>query len=121
MADLGRVLINAQIARVDAESSNRVGRNQMSDNVPCHVCGERAVHLPEEKPACHKHTTNASSSVILWGGTGQAKVIRPILEAAGHRVVMVFDNARIVPPFADVPMGGDWNDFETKMWMNSRL
>jgi len=54
---------------------------------------------------------NASSSVILWGGTGQAKVIRPILEAAGHRVVMVFDNARIVPPFAEVPMGGDWNDF----------
>jgi sugar O-acyltransferase (sialic acid O-acetyltransferase NeuD family) len=88
-----------------------VGRNQMSDNVPCHVCGERAVHLPEEKPVCHKHATNASSSVILWGGTGQAKVIRPILEAVGHRVVMVFDNARIVPPFADVPMGGDWNDF----------
>src|SRR6266851_3149251 len=30
--------------------------------------------------------------VILWGGTGQAKVVRPIIEYFGSRVVAVFDD-----------------------------
>jgi sugar O-acyltransferase (sialic acid O-acetyltransferase NeuD family) len=43
--------------------------------------------------------------VILWGGTGQAKVVRPILEQAGARVVAVFDNTPdLPPPFSDVPV-----------------
>src|SRR5262245_36012966 len=50
--------------------------------------------------------------VIIWGGTGQAKVVRPILEADGFQVVRVFDrDANIAPPFPDVPMGGNWDDF----------
>jgi hypothetical protein len=45
-------------------------------------------------------------AVILWGATGQAKVVRPILECAGFNVTRVFDNARVPSPFPDVPMGG---------------
>jgi len=41
--------------------------------------------------------------ILIWGGTGQAKVLRPILEASGHRIVFVFDrNPDVKPPFADV-------------------
>lgn len=49
---------------------------------------------------------------ILWGATGQAKVVRPILESAGYKVVRLFDNAYgIRSPFQDVPVGGAWSDF----------
>lgn len=42
-------------------------------------------------------------AVILWGGTGQAKVVRPILEHYGTRVVAVFDDTpRLLSPFPDV-------------------
>lgn len=43
--------------------------------------------------------------VILWGGTGQAKVVRPIIEGYGSRVVAVFDDTRdLASPFSDVPI-----------------
>jgi sugar O-acyltransferase (sialic acid O-acetyltransferase NeuD family) len=42
---------------------------------------------------------------ILWGGTGQAKVVRPILERQGVHVVAVFDDTEgLRPPFTDVPL-----------------
>lgn len=51
--------------------------------------------------------------VLLWGGTGQAKVLRPVIEGAGHSVVAVFDRDQTVdPPFADVPIIHDENDLE---------
>ena len=50
-------------------------------------------------------------AVILWGATGQAKVVRPILECAGFNVTRVFDNARVPSPFPDVPMGGGRKEF----------
>lgn len=41
--------------------------------------------------------------VILWGGTGQAKVVRPIIEHCGSRVIAVFDDTANLPsPFSDV-------------------
>ena len=41
--------------------------------------------------------------VILWGGTGQAKVVRPIIEYYGSQVVAVFDDTPdLEPPFLDV-------------------
>jgi len=52
-----------------------------------------------------------SDPAIIWGGTGQARVIRPILEAMGFRLVMVFDQ-HLVTPFADVPVGVGLPDFE---------
>lgn len=43
--------------------------------------------------------------VFLWGGTGQAKVVRPIVEYFGSRVVAVFDDTPgLAPPFSDVPL-----------------
>jgi|SRR5215471_10162900 len=41
--------------------------------------------------------------VIVWGGTGQAKAVRPIIEHYGARVIAVFDDTPDLPsPFADV-------------------
>jgi len=49
---------------------------------------------------------------ILWGGKGQAKVMRPILEAMGYRVVAHFDSNTTLPPiFNDLPIRGDWQGF----------
>jgi sugar O-acyltransferase (sialic acid O-acetyltransferase NeuD family) len=49
--------------------------------------------------------------VVIWGGTGQAKVVRAILEATGFRVIVVFDNSATSSPFADVPLCGNWDTF----------
>ena len=44
-------------------------------------------------------------SVILYGGTGQAKVVRPIIERQGAKVVAVFDDIDgIKSPFKDIPI-----------------
>jgi sugar O-acyltransferase (sialic acid O-acetyltransferase NeuD family) len=51
--------------------------------------------------------------VVLWGGTGQAKVLRECLEHAGARVVAVFDNNQeLGSPFPDVPLYHGWSGFE---------
>ena len=43
--------------------------------------------------------------VILWGGTGQAKAVRPIIEHYGSNVVAVFDDTPgLNPPFPDVEL-----------------
>jgi sugar O-acyltransferase (sialic acid O-acetyltransferase NeuD family) len=50
--------------------------------------------------------------VILWGGTGQAKVVRPIIERSGARVVAVFDDTLgLAAPFPDVPLHIGWTGF----------
>ncbi len=42
--------------------------------------------------------------VLLWGALGQAKVVRPIVEAAGHSVCAVYDlDQSLSPPFVDIP------------------
>jgi sugar O-acyltransferase (sialic acid O-acetyltransferase NeuD family) len=49
--------------------------------------------------------TAEPSRVILWGGTGQAKVVRSIIEHNGGRVVAVFDDTPdLSPTFPDVPL-----------------
>lgn len=41
----------------------------------------------------------------MWGGTGQSKVVRPIIEHYGAKIVAIFDdNPRLPPPFSDVPL-----------------
>jgi sugar O-acyltransferase (sialic acid O-acetyltransferase NeuD family) len=56
--------------------------------------------------------------VILWGGTGQAKVIRQLLEERGSRVVAVFDDTLgLQPPFPDIPIHYGWAGFEA--WARS--
>lgn len=57
--------------------------------------------------------------VILWGGTGQAKVVRPILEHYGARVAAVFDDTpHLTPPFTDVPLYRGRREF--RRWLRSR-
>jgi sugar O-acyltransferase (sialic acid O-acetyltransferase NeuD family) len=51
--------------------------------------------------------------LILWGATGQAKVLRECAGRQGIEVVAVFDNDPHVPaPFADVPLFHGWAGFE---------
>lgn len=53
---------------------------------------------------------------ILWGATGQAKVLRPILKRSGIEVIAVFDNASGLPsPFADLALRGGKSDFEAAL------
>lgn len=43
--------------------------------------------------------------VVLWGGTGQAKVVRPLLRHYGCEVIAVIDDTpNLAPPFTDVPL-----------------
>jgi len=59
------------------------------------------------------------SNVILWGGTGQAKVIRPIIEYYGAKVVAVFDDTpNLPPPFPDVELYLGYEQLQ--MWFKSR-
>jgi len=52
------------------------------------------------------------SKVILWGGTGQAKTVRPIIEHFGAKVVAVFDDTpNLKPPFPDVELYCGWTAF----------
>jgi sugar O-acyltransferase (sialic acid O-acetyltransferase NeuD family) len=57
--------------------------------------------------------------VILWGGTGSAKVVRPIIEHFGSRVIAVFDEiVGLEPPFPDVPLYGGVHAFN--QWIVGR-
>ena len=43
--------------------------------------------------------------IILWGGTGHAKVLRELVGHVGYRVTAVFDNnPDVAAPFPDVPI-----------------
>ena len=57
--------------------------------------------------------------VILYGGTGQAKVVRPIIEYYGSNVVAVFDDTvDLAPPFDDILL---YTRFESLLaWMENR-
>jgi len=49
---------------------------------------------------------------IIWGGKGLAKMVRPILERDGYKVIAIFDNDPAVQsPFGDIPISGGWNEF----------
>ncbi len=53
------------------------------------------------------------TTVILWGATGHAKVVREALRGTPHQVVAVFDNDPHCPaPFDDVPLGHGWPAFD---------
>jgi sugar O-acyltransferase (sialic acid O-acetyltransferase NeuD family) len=51
--------------------------------------------------------------MILWGGTGQAIVIRPIIEHYGSRIIAIFDDTvGLKSPFSDVPIYNGWSAFQ---------
>lgn len=51
-----------------------------------------------------EQVSGAVKEVILWGGTGQARVLSEALASSDVRVVAVFDNRQISSPFPDVPI-----------------
>lgn len=60
------------------------------------------------------HINRLPPRVILWGGTGQSKVVRPIIEGYGAKVVAVFDDTLgLPPPFPDVNLYCGWDQFES--------
>jgi sugar O-acyltransferase (sialic acid O-acetyltransferase NeuD family) len=42
--------------------------------------------------------------IVLWGATGQARVLREALEACGVEVAAIVDNRELASPFAGVPV-----------------
>ncbi|MDE2165859.1 MAG: acetyltransferase [Alphaproteobacteria bacterium] len=53
-------------------------------------------------------------NILIWGGKGQAKVLRPILEERGHRVSFVFDrDPSVSAPFQDVPFTTSDSDLQS--------
>jgi sugar O-acyltransferase (sialic acid O-acetyltransferase NeuD family) len=65
------------------------------------------MHMAKDDPS------SVISKVILWGGTGQAKVNRPIIEYwRRQKVVAVFDDTPGLPsPFQDVDIYCGWEGF----------
>ena len=65
------------------------------------------------------HAVKGKAGVLLWGGAGQAKVLRPIIEGAGYRVLVVYDrDPDLAPPFAGVPVIS--SEVELKAWLGER-
>lgn len=47
--------------------------------------------------------------IILYGGTGQAKVVKPIIEHNKAKIIAVFDDTvGLKPPFKDIPLYGGY-------------
>lgn len=42
--------------------------------------------------------------LLLWGATGQAKVLREAIQGADTRIVAVVDNREVAPTFPDIPL-----------------
>jgi sugar O-acyltransferase (sialic acid O-acetyltransferase NeuD family) len=56
---------------------------------------------------------------IIWGGTGQAKAVRPIIENYGSEVVAVFDDTPdLKPPFPDVQLYCGYEAF--RVWIRNQ-
>lgn len=59
------------------------------------------------------------SKVILWGGTGQAKLVRPIIEYYGSKIIAVFDDTvGLKSPFKDISIYYGWQEF--KKWLKGK-
>ena len=53
------------------------------------------------------------TNVIFWGATGQALVLRELLEGTEYRLIALFDNRPISSPFSDVPLFVGQSGFES--------
>jgi sugar O-acyltransferase (sialic acid O-acetyltransferase NeuD family) len=66
-----------------------------------------------------KQINKTPSNIIFWGGTGQAKVNRPIIEYYGSKLVAVFDDTpNLKPPFDNIPLFTGWEGF--KSWIKDK-
>jgi sugar O-acyltransferase (sialic acid O-acetyltransferase NeuD family) len=67
----------------------------------------------------HSHIKTLPRCSILWGGTGQAKESRPIIERQGSCVIALFDDTpNLKPPFPDVPVFCGWEQFT--IWLQGK-
>ena len=58
--------------------------------------------------------------MVVWGATGQAKVLRPIIESQGHSIAYLYDrDPSVPPPFERVPLVGSLAEFEYWLEQNS--
>lgn len=61
----------------------------------------------------------SSRSIVIWGATGHARVVREALRHDGARLVALFDNnPNVTSPFADVPVFHGDEGFE--LWWTKR-
>lgn len=61
---------------------------------------------------------DCNHQIILWGATGQAKVLRECLKYQGYKIVAIFDNnADIISPFQDIPLYHGRTEFEN--WLKT--
>jgi sugar O-acyltransferase (sialic acid O-acetyltransferase NeuD family) len=59
-------------------------------------------------------SSRVPARVIFYGGTGQAKVVRPLAERAGAKLAAVVDDTPgLAPPFPDVPLLFGWAGLES--------
>jgi sugar O-acyltransferase (sialic acid O-acetyltransferase NeuD family) len=57
--------------------------------------------------------------LVIWGATGQARVLREFVESAEVRIVALFDNNRsVLSPFPDIPLYYEKQGFEE--WLKER-
>jgi sugar O-acyltransferase (sialic acid O-acetyltransferase NeuD family) len=56
--------------------------------------------------------------VIVWGGTGQAVMLNEALLDTDIKIVAVFDNRQIAPPFPNVPLHAGEDGFRS--WIKAR-
>ena len=67
----------------------------------------------------NSHVNKLPPGVILWGGTGQARAVRPIIEYYGSKVVAIFDDTpNLIPPFPDVELHQGVEGFRN--WIESQ-
>jgi sugar O-acyltransferase (sialic acid O-acetyltransferase NeuD family) len=65
------------------------------------------------------HINRLPPNVLIYGGTGQAKILRVIVEHYGSSVSAVIDDTPGRPsPFRDVPIYEGWDGF--KNWLKGR-
>ncbi len=67
----------------------------------------------------NSHVNKLPPGIILWGGTGQARAVRPIIEYYGSKVVAIFDDTpNLNPPFPDVELHQGIEGFRN--WIESQ-
>jgi sugar O-acyltransferase (sialic acid O-acetyltransferase NeuD family) len=50
--------------------------------------------------------------IILWGAIGQTKLVRPVIEHFGSKLVAIFDDRKELPsPYKDIPLYLGWDAF----------
>lgn len=68
------------------------------------------------------HINRLPPRVVLWGGTGQARVVRPIIERHDSKVVAVFDDTKnLTSPFPDIMLYCGLSGFQKWIQMQSSL